>query len=112
MHAADDGGITQVNAAVQSSIERLLQQLGLVQLGEYFRDRLTCDVASDAKSLNLAQNTRPAVVPDPHLGPCTCESRTPVVERPFATETRDGDIDVLGIELPFDQARSQLRFRT
>lgn len=111
MHAADDDGITQVDTAAESSIERLLQQLGLVQFREYLRDRLSCDVPSDAERLNLAQNTDPAVMPEVHLRPRTCHCRAPVVDRPLTTEARDGDIDVLGIELPFDQARSQLRFR-
>ena len=71
MHAADDGGITQVDAAAESSIERLLQQLALVQLGEDLRDSLACDVACDAERFDLAQHPRPAVMAKAHFGSCT-----------------------------------------
>ena len=110
MQAPEDRLVAKIRAVAQPAIERSLQQLGLVEIGECLRNRFARDVAVDAERLDLAHDAGAAAMLETRLRPSRGERRAAVVEGALRAEARDGGFDVLGIELTACQACAKLRF--
>ena len=110
MHAAEDRGVGQRRAAAQAAIERLLEQLGLIDLREHLRDGFACDVPRDPERFNLARHARAAPMLETHLGPRAGKRGPAVVEGTLAAQPRDGGVDVCFVEFAPGEPRPKLRF--
>jgi len=110
MHAAEDRGVRQRRAGAQAAGERLLEQFGLVDLGEHLCDGFACQVARDPERFNLADDSRAATMLETHLGPGAGERGAAVVEGPLAAQPRDRGVDVVVVEFAPGEPRPKLRF--
>src|SRR5688572_12854868 len=104
------GGVGN-RAPPQALLERLLQQLRLVELGEDLGNRLARDAPVDAERLDLPLHAQAAALLDPHLGARAGESGAAVVERALAREPRDRGVDVVVLVTAPRQAAAYLRLR-
>ena len=67
VHAPDGERVVQCESATETAVERLFEQVCLVEVREYFRDRLTRNVAVDAERLDPAKHSCPASMANAHL---------------------------------------------
>lgn len=111
MDAADDCRILQRRAVAKAAIERVLEQLLFIEIGEHLGNRLTRNLARDTKRFDLPDDARPPVMAHAHFGAGTRERRAPVVEGTLRPQTRDCHIDVVLREFASAQSHAQLRFR-
>jgi len=111
VHAPDGERVVQCESATETAVERLFEQVCLVEVREYFRDRLTRNVAVDAERLDPAKHSCAASMANAHLRARAGESGPPIVQGTLAAQPLDGRVDFIRIELTFDEPRPQLRFR-
>jgi hypothetical protein len=109
VNATEDGGVAQLGPMSQATLQRLLQQLRLINLREYFGDGLAGDLPRDAERFDLADDTRPAAALDAHLRARAGERGAPVVERALAPQARDGVVYVMWFEFAAGEPLAHLR---
>src|SRR4030095_1784738 len=100
--------VVQRQAATEATIQRLLEQLGFVEVPEDLRDSLAGDVAGDAERFDVPEHPRPTVMTEAHLGSRTGKRSASVVQSTLETQPRDGAVDVFLIEFAPGEPRPQL----
>ncbi len=110
MNAAEDSRVAQFGSVAEPPLQRLLQQLGLINLREDFGDGLARDVPRDAERFNLAHDAGAATPLDAHLRARAGERRAAVVECALAPQTRDCILYVVWFEFPAGEPLAQLGF--
>jgi hypothetical protein len=110
VHAAYGECVVQRQAATEAAIQRLLEQLGFVELPEDLRYSVAGDIAGDAERFDLPEHPRPTVMTEAHIGSRTGKRSATVVQGTLETQPRDGAVDVFLIEFAPGEPRPQLHF--
>ena len=95
----------------KTPVKGLADEEIFVERAEHLRNRRIRDVAGDAEGGELTFRTEPTVPFHQGLGPGAGHGRPGVIEGTFPSQTGDGLIDVVRVELAACQSRSYLRFR-
>ena len=110
MKPPEDGGVTQIHALTKTAVQRLLQQLGFVNLAKHLRDRVPGNVAGYAERFDVPDNACAAATLHAQLGPRARHGRAPIVDRPFMTKARDGGVDIVWFEFAAREPLAELSF--
>ena len=99
VHALHGERVVQRQAAAQTAIQGMLEQLGFVDFREDLRDSFAGDVAGNPERFDAPDDPRAAVMTEAYLGSRTSDRGASIVHGTLEPQSRDGGVDVFLIEL-------------